>query len=53
MLIGGSTLGLLGMLIGIPISSVIYRLFREFINRKAQEKECENINAKAVNNKGK
>lgn len=43
MLVGGSTLGLLGMIIGIPIVSVIYQLLKEKTNKKLLNK---NINIK-------
>ena len=39
MLIGGNTFGLLGMLLGIPIFSVIYKISREFINRRLNNKD--------------
>lgn len=38
MLIGGNTFGLLGMLLGIPTCAVFYKLFREFINKKLNNK---------------
>lgn len=41
MLVGGSTLGLLGMLIGIPIFSVAYQLIREYTNKRLNKKEIE------------
>ena len=34
--LGGSMLGIVGMLIYIPMFSVIYSLFREHINKKLQ-----------------
>lgn len=34
MLVGGSTLGLLGMIIGIPVASVLYQLLKEKTNKK-------------------
>ena len=37
--IGGGLFGLLGMLFSVPICSVIYALFREYINKKIDEKE--------------
>ena len=36
--IGGSLFGIWGMLIGIPVASVIYTLFHEFIDNKLKEK---------------
>lgn len=39
MIVGGSTLGLLGMLIGIPTCSVFYRLFKEYINKRYNEEK--------------
>lgn len=41
MLVGGSTLGILGMLIGIPIFSVLYQLLKEKTNKKLKMKENE------------
>ncbi|WP_300382274.1 AI-2E family transporter [Clostridium sp.] len=38
MLVGGSTLGLLGMIIGIPVFSVIYQLVKEKTNKKLLNK---------------
>ena len=37
--IGGSLFGIWGMLIGIPVASVIYTLFHEFIDNKLKAKE--------------
>ncbi len=37
--IGGGLFGLLGMLFSVPICSVLYALFREYINKKIDEKE--------------
>ena len=39
MIVGGSTLGLLGMLIGIPTFSVIYQLIKEVTYKKLNEKK--------------
>lgn len=39
MLVGGGTLGFLGLLIGIPAFGVIYKLFREHTNNKLIKKE--------------
>lgn len=41
MVIGGNTLGIIGILLGIPIFSVVYRVFKEFIEKKLNNK---NIN---------
>lgn len=41
MLIGGNTFGLLGMLLGIPTFSVIYKISREFINKRLGEKNLQ------------
>lgn len=38
MLVGGNTFGLIGMLLGIPTFSVIYKVFREFINLRLKNK---------------
>jgi predicted PurR-regulated permease PerM len=38
MLVGGSTLGLLGMIIGIPVFSVLYQLIKEKTNNKLLNK---------------
>ncbi|NLK28902.1 MAG: AI-2E family transporter [Clostridiales bacterium] len=37
--IGGSTMGVAGMLIFIPMSSVLYTLLREAVNKRLQEKK--------------
>jgi predicted PurR-regulated permease PerM len=39
MLVGGSTLGLIGMLIGIPIFSVVYQLLKKYTNKRLANKE--------------
>lgn len=39
MLVGGSTLGLVGMLIGIPSFSVAYQLLKNYTNKKLAKKE--------------
>ena len=38
-LIGGSILGLVGMIISIPVSSVLYTLLKEFVNYKLENKK--------------
>ncbi|WP_066895295.1 AI-2E family transporter [Clostridium nigeriense] len=39
MLVGGSTLGLIGMLIGIPTFSVAYQLIKEYTNKRLIKKD--------------
>lgn len=39
MIVGGSTLGLVGMLIGIPIFSVAYQLIKDYTNKRLSTKE--------------
>ena len=39
MLVGGSTLGLIGMLIGIPLFSVAYQLISDYTNKRLNKKE--------------
>ena len=39
MLVGGSTLGLLGMLIGIPLFSVAYQLIKDYTNKRLNKKD--------------
>lgn len=41
MLVGGNTFGLLGMLLGIPTFSVIYKISREFIKKRLDKKNLE------------
>lgn len=41
MLVGGSTLGLIGMIIGIPICSIIYQLITISTNKKLKSKNIE------------
>lgn len=33
-LVGGNSMGIIGMLIGVPIASVIYKLVKEYVNSK-------------------
>ena len=40
MLVGGSTLGLIGMLIGIPLFSVAYQLIKDYTNKRLSKKEA-------------
>ena len=37
--LGGSLMGVLGMLLFIPLASVLYTLFRTFIYRRLKEKK--------------
>ena len=39
--IGASLMGIVGMLIFIPIASVVYTLFRGIVHRRLKEKEIE------------
>lgn len=39
--VGGSLMGVVGMLLFIPLLSVIYALFREFVYRRLKEKKLE------------
>lgn len=41
--IGGNLIGLIGMLIAIPLSSIFYTLFREFIYNKLKSKNISSI----------
>ena len=36
--IGGSLMGVVGMLVSIPLASVAYTLFREFVYRRLKER---------------
>ena len=36
--LGGSLLGILGMLIFIPLCSVVYALFRDYVKRRLQQR---------------
>ncbi len=36
--IGGNAFGLVGMLLNVPVSSVLYTLFREFVNHRLEQK---------------
>ena len=38
-LIGGSISGLVGMIISIPLSSVLYTLLKEYVNKKIEDKK--------------
>ena len=39
-LIGASVFGFIGVIISIPISSIIYALFREYVNEKIEKKKA-------------
>lgn len=41
--VGGNLFGVLGMLIGLPLASVLYSIFKKSINDKLKEKESMNI----------
>ncbi len=42
--IGGKLFGLIGMLTAVPIFSVLYRLFSEFVQRKLKQKDVKVVN---------
>ena len=35
--IGGSLMGILGMLLGVPVAAALYRLIREDVNRTVEK----------------
>ena len=39
MVIGGNTFGLIGILLGIPIFSVIYKVFKEIVDKRLNNKD--------------
>lgn len=39
MVIGGNTFGLIGILLGIPIFSVIYKVFKDIVNKRLNNKD--------------
>lgn len=39
--VGGNLFGVLGMLIGLPLASVVYSLLKESVNKKLEKKEIE------------
>lgn len=39
--VGGNLFGVLGMLIGLPLASVVYSLLKENVNKKLEKKEIE------------
>ena len=38
-IVGGNSLGIIGMLIGVPVASVIYKLIKEYVNNKKIEEK--------------
>lgn len=46
--IGGSLMGVVGMLIFIPLSSVVYALFREFVYLKLKQRHIKNVTRTSV-----
>lgn len=49
-MVGGSLFGIMGMLIGIPISSVLYSLFRHTIRRRLSDKKISMTEINAAGN---
>ncbi len=47
--VGGGLFGIVGMLLGVPTASVIYKMFNKFIDKKLKEK---NNNGKIIINQG-
>ncbi|MEN8075412.1 AI-2E family transporter [Clostridioides difficile] len=41
MIIGGNTFGLIGILLGIPVFSVVYKVFKEFIEKRLNYKKLD------------
>ena len=41
--VGGSLMGIVGMLVFIPISSVVYALFREMVYKRLKERGIHDI----------
>ena len=41
--VGGSLAGVLGMLFSVPVSTVLYVLFKEFVNNKTKEQALEEV----------
>ena len=39
--LGGSAYGVLGMLLGVPLSSVLYSLLRKSVHKRLAKKEIE------------
>lgn len=46
--IGGNLMGVVGMLIFIPLSSVVYALFREFVYLKLKQRHIKNVTTTSV-----
>ena len=44
MVIGGNTFGLIGILLGIPIFSVIYKVFKEIVDNRLNNKDIKITN---------
>lgn len=40
--VGGNLFGIIGMLIGLPIASILYAIFRSYVNERIKEKEVKN-----------
>ena len=36
--VGGNAFGLVGMILSVPVCSVLYTLFREFVNHRLEQK---------------
>ena len=36
-IVGGNSLGIVGMLIGVPVASIVYKLVKEYVNRNKIE----------------
>lgn len=47
--VGGSLFGVLGMLFSVPVSTVMYVLFREFVNKKTDNNEQYNFTGNSKN----
>lgn len=41
--VGGNLFGIIGMLVGLPLASVVYSLIRTFVNNKLSDKKLNNI----------
>lgn len=41
--VGGSLMGVVGMLVFIPLSAVVYALFREFVHKRLKERNIHDI----------
>lgn len=40
--VGGDLFGIIGMLLGLPIASILYTIVKEDVHKKLKEKECTN-----------